>query len=159
MRKIEDAVDLTAVLDRVRCPTLLLHAARDPEVPVAEAEWLVSRLFDARLVPLDSDHHLPQASEAAWPRWLREVRGFLPREPDASSPLATLTARETEVVDLLTQGRDNTAIAEALGLGMKTVRNHVSNVYRKLGTGTRERTAVLAHDAGLGRTFRPGPSG
>lgn len=159
MRKIEDAVDLTPLLDRVRCPTLLLHAAGDPEVPLTEAEWLVSRLFDARLVPLGSSHHLPQASEAAWPQWLREVRGFLPQEPDASSPLATLTERETAVVDLLTQGRDNTAIAQALGLGMKTVRNHVSNIYRKLGTGNRERTALLAYDAGLGRTFRPGSSG
>jgi DNA-binding NarL/FixJ family response regulator len=128
-------------------------------VPLAEAEWLVSRLFDARLVPLASAHHLPQASEVAWPQWLREVRSFLPREPDTSSPLARLTARETEVVDLLTQGRDNTAIAQALGLGMKTVRNHVSNVYRKLGTGNRQRTALLACDAGLGRTFRPGSSG
>jgi pimeloyl-ACP methyl ester carboxylesterase/DNA-binding CsgD family transcriptional regulator len=156
MRQVEDQVDLAPLLGRVRCPTLLLHAERDPEVPLAEAAWLAAQLADARLVPLDSDRHLPRASEAAWSQWLREVRGFLPGEPDGSSPLATLTPREREVLDLLAQGRDNATIADTLGLGIKTVRNHVSNVYRKLHTGTRERTAACARDAGFGRTFRPG---
>ena len=157
MHQVERAVDLTPVLDAVRCPTLLLHAQDDPEVPLAEAEHLAGRLRDARLVALPGIHHLPQAHEAAWPLWLREVRDFLPREPDAWSPLAALTPRERDVADLIAQGRENPGIAEALGLGMKTVRNHVSNVYRKLGTGNRVRTAQCARDAGLGATFRPGP--
>lgn len=157
MRKVEDAVDLTAQLDRVTCPTLLLHATDDPEVPVAEALWLAARLHDAHLVTLDSANHLLQPNEAAWDRWLLEVRRFLPREPEGSSPFARLTARELDIVDLLAQGRDNAAIARVLDLGIKTVRNHVSNLYRKLGTANRGRTVAIAREAGFGRTFRPGP--
>lgn len=156
MQRVESAVDLEALLDGVRCPTLLLHASDDPEVPVAEARRLAARLHDAALVVLPGAHHLPQADEAAWAQWLREVRAFLPREPEAWSPIASLTVRERDIVDLMARGCDNAAIAEGLGLGMKTVRNHVSNVYRKLGTGNRLRTVQCAREAGLGTTFRTG---
>jgi len=156
MREVEDAADLAPVLGRVMCPTLLLHAAADPRVPIAEARWLADQLRDARVVGLDSDNHLLQPSEPAWDQWLSEVRRFLPGEPDASSPMARLTAREREILDLLAQGRDNPTIASILNLGAKTVRNHVSNLYRKLGSATRGQAVASARDAGFGCTFRPG---
>ena len=157
LRKVEDAVDLAPMLSRVTCPTLLLHAAADPEVPIAQALWLAEQLHDAHIVALDSANHLLQPSEPSWDRWLLEVRHFLPREPDASSPIARLTARELDILDLLAQGRDNPSIAATLNLGPKTVRNHVSNLNRKLGTATRRLAAASAREAGFGRTFRPGP--
>ena len=157
MQQVEAGVDLDDLATRVRCPPLLLHAIDDPEVPLAEAARLAACLPDARLVTLPGMHHLPLADEAAWSLWLREVRAFLPREPDARSPMAALSARERDVLDLLARGCDNPAIAETLGLGEKTVRNHVSNVYRKLGTGNRVRTAQCAREAGLGATFRTRP--
>lgn len=157
MREVEDRVDLAPMLGRITCPTLLLHASGDPDVPIAQARWLARQLRDAQVIPLDSASHLLQPSERAWGRWLSEVRRFLPGEPEASSPIAELTVRELDVLDLVAQGRDNPTIAATLGLGTKTVRNHVSALYRKLGTSSRGQAVACAREAGFGQTFRPGP--
>lgn len=65
-----------------------------------------------------------------------------------------LTDREREVLDLVAQGRANTAIAAKLGLSQKTVRNHVSNILTKLQVADRAQAIVQARDAGLGRQSR-----
>src|SRR3954470_4684637 len=44
-----------------------------------------------------------------------------------------LTARETEVLQLLQDGMSNGEIAQALSIGIETVRTHARNIYRKLG--------------------------
>jgi DNA-binding NarL/FixJ family response regulator len=61
-----------------------------------------------------------------------------------------LTAREVEVLDLVTAGRTNTEIAEALFVTPKTARNHVSAVLSKLGVASRTEAAARGRDAGLG---------
>lgn len=48
-----------------------------------------------------------------------------------------LSERESEVLWLLADGLDNAAIARALGLSLKTVQNHVSQVLAKLGARNR----------------------
>lgn len=70
-----------------------------------------------------------------------------PTPPD-SSPLP-LTPREIEVLGLLAQGLDNTAIAERLVVTTRTVQNHVSTIYDKLGVATRTEAALLAIRHGL----------
>jgi DNA-binding NarL/FixJ family response regulator len=65
-----------------------------------------------------------------------------------------LTDREREVLDLVAQGRANTAIAAKLGLSQKTVRNHVSNILTKLQVADRAQAIVQARDAGLGQRSR-----
>jgi DNA-binding NarL/FixJ family response regulator len=69
-----------------------------------------------------------------------------PSPPDA---LADLTPREREVLRLLAQGLDNAAIAETLVVTKRTVQNHVSNVYGKLGVGSRTQAALYAIRHGL----------
>ena len=67
-----------------------------------------------------------------------------------------LTDREEEVLDLLARGLTNAAIAERLGLSGKTVRNHVSNLFTKLGVADRAAAVAKARDAGFGpRESRP----
>jgi DNA-binding NarL/FixJ family response regulator len=71
-------------------------------------------------------------------------------EPPPTCPsLASLTSREQEVLELLAQGLDNAAIAERLVLTTRTVQNHVSNIYGKLGVTSRTEAALLAIRAGL----------
>ena len=53
-----------------------------------------------------------------------------------------LTARESEVLDLVAAGETNAAIAERLWISPGTVKKHLENVYDKLGV--RSRTAALA---------------
>ena len=61
-----------------------------------------------------------------------------------------LTVREREVLDLLATGSGNHAIAAALHLSEKTVRNHVSALLMKVGVPDRAALVAAARDAGLG---------
>jgi DNA-binding NarL/FixJ family response regulator len=51
----------------------------------------------------------------------------------ANDPLHALTDRERQVLALMAEGRSNTAIAERLYLGRKTVETHVNAIFTKLG--------------------------
>jgi two-component system, NarL family, response regulator LiaR len=61
--------------------------------------------------------------------------------------LATLTARELEIAELVAEGRTNAEIARQLGLSIFTVKNHVSNVLTKLHAQTRTEAAVTVLNA------------
>ena len=51
---------------------------------------------------------------------------------------------------LIAQGRSNYEIAEQLVLSVKTVQNHVSNIFGKLQVADRAQAVIRAHQAGLG---------
>ncbi|HEV3479691.1 MAG TPA: response regulator transcription factor [Gaiellaceae bacterium] len=76
------------------------------------------------------------------------------REDDArrsgdSSPLAFLSARELEILGLLASGRANDDIALQLRISPFTVRNHISNLLRKLEVDNRTQAAAFAIRNGL----------
>jgi len=73
----------------------------------------------------------------------------------AHSPLAQLTDREQEILQLLAGHQTNPEIAARLSLTPKTVRNHVSNIFTKLQVASRAEAIVRARDAGLGTSERP----
>ena len=62
-----------------------------------------------------------------------------------------LTSRECEVLGLLASGLNNTQIAERLYITPKTVRNHVTHIYTKLGVENRAQAVIFAREAGLGQ--------
>jgi DNA-binding NarL/FixJ family response regulator len=66
------------------------------------------------------------------------------------SAFASLSARERRILALMTQGLRNAEIAELISINEKTVRNHVSNLFDKLGVWTRAQAVVFARD----RDFR-----
>ncbi|MBC7249612.1 MAG: response regulator transcription factor [Anaerolineae bacterium] len=73
------------------------------------------------------------------------VRRAIGETAAPSEPLLSpLTRREHEVLCLLAQGLDNAAIARQLGVTKRTVQNHVSNIYGKLGVASRTEAALLA---------------
>jgi DNA-binding NarL/FixJ family response regulator len=61
-----------------------------------------------------------------------------------------LTDREREILSLIAQGDSNADIAEALTISIKTVRNHVSNIFNKLQVADRAQAVIRAREAGLG---------
>jgi DNA-binding CsgD family transcriptional regulator/tetratricopeptide (TPR) repeat protein len=61
----------------------------------------------------------------------------------------TLTARETEILALVAQGRSNGEIGKQLFIATKTVSVHVSNILGKLGAASRTEAAALARRRGL----------
>ena len=62
-----------------------------------------------------------------------------------------LSERETELLALMAQGKSNQEIADHLNLTLKTVRNHVSNIFSKLQVADRAQAVLRAREAGLGR--------
>lgn len=82
----------------------------------------------------------------------REVadRVLHPAAPAQPSRLPELTVREREVSVLVAQGFTNPEIADRLSIAQKTVGNHVSAIYLKLGVATRAQAVVRIRDAGLG---------
>jgi DNA-binding NarL/FixJ family response regulator len=66
------------------------------------------------------------------------------------APLAPpLTERELEVIKALAQGMSDRQIAKALGISEKTVRNHTSNIYRKLHIFDRTQAVIYAVREGV----------
>ena len=61
-----------------------------------------------------------------------------------------LTEREREILSLIADGQTNAEIAEKLVISLKTVRNHVSNIFSKLQVADRAQAAIRAREAGLG---------
>ena len=59
-------------------------------------------------------------------------------------PLAVLTDRERQVLELIAEGLTNVEIARRLGMQPKTARNHVSNVLTKLNAADRHDAARIA---------------
>jgi len=62
-----------------------------------------------------------------------------------------LTDREREVLALIAQGHNNSEIARKLVISVKTVRNHVSNIFSKLQVADRAQAIIQAREAGLGQ--------
>jgi len=58
--------------------------------------------------------------------------------------LSDLTKRELEVLKVLTNGLFNKEIASTLGISERTVKNHVSNIFRKIQVSDRTQAAVFA---------------
>jgi DNA-binding NarL/FixJ family response regulator len=70
--------------------------------------------------------------------------------PGLRGPVATLTARELEVLRLLAVGQGNKEIAATLFISTKTASLHVSHIIAKLGAGSRIEAAAIAYQQGLG---------
>jgi DNA-binding NarL/FixJ family response regulator len=79
------------------------------------------------------------------------MRFFAGPKPADGPLFAELTEREREVLGLIAQGANNGEIAHRLSLSVKTVRNHVSNIFSKLQVVDRAQAIIRARTAGLGK--------
>ena len=77
-------------------------------------------------------------------------QGSPPPNPEAAK-IATLTAREREVITLIGQGLRNRQIAERLFISEVTVRHHLTSIYTKLGVSDRLELVIYAYQHGLTR--------
>jgi pimeloyl-ACP methyl ester carboxylesterase/DNA-binding CsgD family transcriptional regulator len=155
-------IDIADRLAQVRTTTLVLHPRRDGMVPFAEGLALAAGIPEARFVELDSPNHVLLDGEPAFERFKMVVGEFLgwpreaPRRRAADRPAATdsgelaaLTAREREILDLVAGGATNRQIADQLFISEKTVRNHLTAVFDKIGVSSRSQAVVFARDRGL----------
>ncbi len=118
------AGQVSRILDHV-------YGASRPSPQVAEAVWRRTGGNPYRLTELLATAGGPEAlADAELPSYLRE-------QPD-------LTAREREVIGCLAEGMSNKQIARALGISVRTVTVHVSNLLRKTGAASRTEAALWA---------------
>lgn len=77
---------------------------------------------------------------------LRRVYAYAAQtNPDATTDV--LTPRELEILDLIEQGLSNQQIASRLSLTLNTVKNHVHNLLKKLGVGSRSEAVSVSRAA------------
>jgi pimeloyl-ACP methyl ester carboxylesterase/DNA-binding CsgD family transcriptional regulator len=143
-------IDRQADAVKVRCPTLVLHARGDLPVPFEEGRLVAGLIPGSRFVPLESRNHCLLESEPAWREFLATVTDFYPPSSPAGA-FSALTAREHGVLELIAQGLDNAQIAARLELSEKTVRNHITSIFDKLGVESRAQAIVMARERGLGQ--------
>jgi pimeloyl-ACP methyl ester carboxylesterase/DNA-binding CsgD family transcriptional regulator len=154
MLAVRARIDMTDDLGDIRVPTLVLHARKDAAVPFEEGRILASGIPGAEFVELDSCNHILLEHEPAWARFRGEVLDFMGvtrrgAEGEQDPAFAALSPREREILSGICEGLGNAEIGERLSISEKTVRNHVSNVFDKLGVWTRAQAIVFARDRGF----------
>lgn len=135
--------------------------------------WLTELLVTCRAAASDGPGRLAHLATAALPDYLGDLprqaaRAVAPTSPASSVPspvspavpggagavatvaaVGVLTAREREVVRCLAAGMTNQQVARALGISIRTVTVHVSNLFRKTGAASRTEAALWAMRQGL----------
>ncbi|EME96656.1 response regulator transcription factor [Streptomyces mobaraensis NBRC 13819 = DSM 40847] len=106
---------------------------------------LKDRVFDAEQF-VDAVRRVAGGGTAMDPQVISQL--LTRRSQDA--PMGRLTPREREVIELMAEGRSNTAIAERLVITERAVAKHTSNIFGKLGLApsdddNRRVLAVLAY--------------
>jgi pimeloyl-ACP methyl ester carboxylesterase/DNA-binding CsgD family transcriptional regulator len=151
--------DVREAARNIKCPVLILHPERDAVVPIDQGRLLASLIPYSRFVQIDTTNHMPLADEQAWRHIVDEIQAFLDDSTEGAArnkplPFDALTPRERDVLEGIAGGLDNAEIASSLGLSEKTVRNHITRIFDKIGVTHRYQAIVLARDAGLGTNSR-----
>jgi pimeloyl-ACP methyl ester carboxylesterase/DNA-binding CsgD family transcriptional regulator len=155
-------INVRHLLAQVSVPTLVVHARGDARIPFEQGRILAAEIPGARFVTLESRNHILMEDEPAWLRFRQCFNEFLGHpEPQAiareaslhvapsSSDLSQLTSRENEILRLVAAGEGNAEIARRLFISEKTVRNHLTSVFEKLGVDSRAKAIVLARDRAM----------
>jgi pimeloyl-ACP methyl ester carboxylesterase/DNA-binding CsgD family transcriptional regulator len=152
-------INVRALLPQVRVPTVVVHARDDGRIPFQQGRLLAAEIPNASFVALESRNHILIETEPAWARFcetFNDVMGIGAAPPNGSGgatapvDLVELTARENAILRLVAQGAGNGEIARRLFISEKTVRNHLTNIFEKLGVDSRSRAIVVARDRGMG---------
>jgi len=147
--------DIRQIAPDIKASTLVLHGRANAVVPFEAGRQLASLIPHAHFVPLETRNHILLPDEPAWTTFCRELAAFLEPEADAGRAADTafdaLTPREAEVLNCVARGLSNNELANSLRISEKTVRNHLTTIFSKLGVSRRAQAIVLARDAGLGR--------
>jgi DNA-binding CsgD family transcriptional regulator len=141
-----DGVRAAMLWDRLGCPYQAALALLDTKEETLLRESL------ARLVDLGAD-----AAARLVRRTMRELgMRSIPAGARATTRAHPqgLTAREQEILQLLSDGQSNEEIAASLVISVRTVEHHVSAILGKLGAGTRKGAVKKARSLGLTHSNR-----
>jgi len=142
-------LDVTALLPKIAKPTLVIHIAGDRVVPAAFGRMLGKRIAGARYVELEGNDHFSWVSPSVDEQIdllfeFTKVRGRGARVHTVWDPASVLTPSEQRTVRLAQRGLANAEIAAQLEVSLRTVENHLSRAYGKLGVRSRTELALLS---------------
>jgi DNA-binding NarL/FixJ family response regulator len=113
--------------------------------------FLLKRTAPERL--LEAIHAVAAGDSLLSPSVTRTVIARVARAPDhppgRPDPLAALTPREREVLDLVARGRSNAEIGADLVIEETTVKTHVKRILAKLGLRDRVQAVIFAYERGI----------
>ena len=143
-------LDATAMLPKIRKPTLVLHLSGDRVIPAAFGRMLGKRIEGARYVELSGTDHLSWVSPSVDEQIdllfeFTNVRGSGARVGAVWDPASVLTPSERRIARLAQRGLMNAEIAKQLKVSLRTVENHLSRAYGKLGVRSRTELALLSN--------------
>ena len=93
---------------------------------------------------------MPKAHRACRRGQYRETRGTAAADPPQAIPdVGLLTLRQLEVLSRVCQGKTNKQIATELGLSEKTVKAHVTAIFKVLGVVNRTQAVLVARRVGM----------
>jgi len=127
-----------------------MHCRDDSVVPYSQGVEIASRIRDAEFVELDSRNHILLDNDPAWESFGRLILEFTGQSSAAEDALfASLSDRERGVLGQITAGHSNIEISNRLFISEKTVKNHITNIFEKLGVSNRSQAIVKARDGGF----------
>jgi DNA-binding NarL/FixJ family response regulator len=144
-------------LKEIRVPTLVIQVARDQVIDPKLVPGISSAIPGSEFVSIDSANHILLESEPSWRAFttlfaqrVAGGTGQLRRITDEQPPqFDRLSQREQQILHALAQGMSNRQIADRLRISEKTVRNHVTGIFDKLGVTSRAQAIVLAKESGF----------
>jgi pimeloyl-ACP methyl ester carboxylesterase/DNA-binding CsgD family transcriptional regulator len=137
------ATDIREHLKAVTAPALLIHRRGDKAIPYELGRSLAATLANARLVTLEGEMHLPWLGAGA--PVLAALHDHLDDTPTPEIPVESpLSAREQEVLRLVSAGLADAEIAAKLVVSPHTVHRHVANIRTKLGQPSRAAAVAYA---------------
>jgi two-component system, NarL family, nitrate/nitrite response regulator NarL len=151
-------IDGLQLLDRLgkqypETKVVVLSGADEPEL-AAEALRRGAKAFLGKGIdPADVAPVLRQVFEG---KVVTEWLGTAAAESVRAAEELGLTGREREILERVAIGHSNKQIASEFWLSEQTIKYHLTNVYRKLGVGSRTEAARYAYDHGLAGNPWPG---
>ena len=135
-------------------PVIVLSSSEDPSdvrkalaagalgyVPKSAGQRV---LFSAIQLVMNGDLYVPPLVLGAGPGSV-ESAGYVPKNRSEQA----LTPRQIEILKLLSEGAPNKLIANVLGLSEKTVKAHITGIFKTLNVENRTQAAVAGRKAGL----------
>jgi pimeloyl-ACP methyl ester carboxylesterase/DNA-binding CsgD family transcriptional regulator len=142
--------DFSGLPEKVGVPTLVIHCRDDSVVPFSQGVEIASRIPAAEFAQIDSRNHILLADEPGWDTFKNLVLEFTGNRGAAEDPMFDqLSDRERQILGCITDGASNADISERLFISEKTVKNHITHIFDKLGVTNRSQAIVKARDNGF----------
>lgn len=153
-QEVGDGLKVVEALREQQPQTRALVLSSHRELPVMERCFQAGAAGYLSKLTVTSAELVTAVEQVARGEWVVPADFMSPvqaaaRTERAASPLDRLTLREREVLGLVASGADNLQISARLGITERTVKAHVSNLYRKLGVQNRVEMAMMAYQTGL----------